>query len=1160
MRCDKETLEPGYGEQDCEPYLCGEHMQTGEEVALMDEEKESEEIVVDMLFGEKRQACVMDTGAFSVWVDKKFFTECGGELLPDDSGAVDVEGSPIDVSGRGYLTFQLWGRVFKNYPVRVLSSMPSNVLIGRRFWMKHKLQMDLGLLRAKIFAGGHEFGGRLRMMERADIEEIRPVIEDADVDKVLEGMDFAEFDDDVALQEKLRATLLNHRDIFKGVGRIKGYQHVIKLEKDTEPVALPIRRRSPAEEKAEREAVERLLRDGIMEKSESPWAATNVFVPKKDRTLRVTSDFRGLNARTLADSYPMEGVKETLDWLSRKKVFSTFDLKDGYFQVELAEESRKLTAVRTVLGLVQYCRLPQGMKNSPAVFQRLVNQVLGALKGDTVWAFMDDGSVGTEDAESHLAALEGVLSRMKAAGMKLKLAKCRFGVRSVEVLGHRVTPDGLLPSEGHIQAIKELREPRNGTQLLRFIGLMTYFADFIADFADKSRPLNDLLRGSGFNKKKRHRGQVLAIPEWDSKWGDAQREAWRTLKDELSNPLILAAPRSNAPKRVMTDASDYGVGGVLLQQNDDGIWQPVSFTSRKLKDVETRYTVTEKECLAVVHSLRKWRHYLHGVPTFTVVTDHIALKWLMNLKDPRGRLARWMLEVQDFDFHIEYAPGATLTVPDTLSRDAVGEPFCIRCRERVKLVSEKTRELPTVEAIRSGQENEYGCIEEYVKQNESFIMDEDDMLCKMDGKRIRVVVPTLLREDVLRYFHGSKACGHYGVARTSYRIKERFWWPTWKSDVTAHVKKCVNCSVQNLSRPGKQGKMKMWHPVRRFQVMAVDVLEVSPRSRDGNIKVLVMGDLFTRYVWAVPIRDEKAPTVALVILNEWMLRFGPPERMLSDRGKNFVSEIILELCERVGTRKIFTSPYHPQTDGFVERFNRTIMRDIRAYVSIEEDDWDQHVALACFRYNTTVNEATGMSPYRAVFGIDAFDFDAQVGRRMLIDQEMCPEKELGSHLSSLHFQLLSKGTAARAKAAKQYDKLVAGAEYEVGDRVMVYHPRLDTEIGRKLRTPWMGPYLVEEKLTSIAYMLRSESTHQSARVHVNRLRAFDENVHETSDALDGVFPDSRRLIKSITGDKRVKGTTFFKVKRIYSRGSDWVSEADLPELVVAEYKALTAGQ
>ena len=192
----------------------------------------------------------------------------------------------------------------------------------------------------------------------------------------------------------------------------------------------------------------------------------------------------------------MEGLKETSDWLGGKKAFSTFDLKDGYFQVQLNEASRPLTAVRTVSGSYQYKRLPQGLKNSPAVFQPIVNATLGSLKGRSVWSFMDDGSVGTERAVAHVEELRFVLSILQAAGVKLKLSKCSFGCRSVQMLGHEVTPNGLKPSEGHVAAIKALTIPRNGTEWLLFMGFVNVFADFIPHLADRMQPLTDMLVGS----------------------------------------------------------------------------------------------------------------------------------------------------------------------------------------------------------------------------------------------------------------------------------------------------------------------------------------------------------------------------------------------------------------------------------------------------------------------------------------------------------------------------------------------------------------------------------------------------------------------------------------------------------------------------------------
>ena len=307
-----------------------------------------------------------------------------------------------------------------------------------------------------------------------------------------------------------------------------------------------------------------------------------------------------------------------------QNVFSVFDLKDEFYQVELHPDSKQCTAIRTVLGLLQFNRLPQGLKNSPGTFQRIINIILGSRKGKDVLAFMDDTSIGTETEDGHLESLSAILNLLFDAGVRLKLSKCDFGVRSAEILGHVVDERGLRPSDKHVEAIRALEMPRFGDELMRFLGLLNYFADFVDHFAETAAPLYEVLKGTGFSKKRKH-GQRLVIPDWKQRWGEKQERAWKELKDAVADPEILAAPKRGAAKRVMTEASAYGLGGVLLQETSDGKWQPVSFTSRLLKKAERNYSPTERVCLAVIHALRKWRHYLHG-EQFTVVTDHLALK------------------------------------------------------------------------------------------------------------------------------------------------------------------------------------------------------------------------------------------------------------------------------------------------------------------------------------------------------------------------------------------------------------------------------------------------------------------------------------------------------------------------------------------------------
>jgi transposase InsO family protein len=200
----------------------------------------------------------------------------------------------------------------------------------------------------------------------------------------------------------------------------------------------------------------------------------------------------------------------------------------------------------------------------------------------------------------------------------------------------------------------------------------------------------------------------------------------------------------------------------------------------------------------------------------------------------------------------------------------------------------------------------------------------------------RVLCPALgehhsrLRDFVFRSVHGSRAVGHWGVVRTAERLRRRYWWSGWTQEVAMFVRSCLLCSLKKMGKPKRQGRTQVYHPSRRFEFVAIDILEISPQSRNGNRKVIVMGDMFTRFMMAVPVCDETAATVASTLLDRWILLFGPPEKLLSDRGKVFLGDVIRRICGKVGTKKNFTTGYHPQTDGCIERFNRTLCTDLKS--------------------------------------------------------------------------------------------------------------------------------------------------------------------------------------------------------------------------------------
>lgn len=1093
----------------------------------------------------------LDTGAQSVWVSDRWYRKHVGQPAPTEDTAVSADSSTLDVTGSGTLTFQWWGRVFKDYPVRVLKGLDVPVLIGLRLQREVGLLMDVRNMRGSFTVKDNLYQGRLDAGScRKQDEAVRAIVEDEDVDAAIREADFREFAEDEETREKLRSVLWMHRAVFKGMGHVQGEAHTIAMKPDAKPVVMRARRLSPKEMESERVMVEKLVATGILEPCVSANAARNVFVPKKDNGLRCTGDFRGINDQTIPDRYPAEDPAHHIEWLSSKKWFSCLDLKDGYYQIELDEASRHWTAVSTCIGLYQYTRLAQGLMNSGATFQRVVNRILGDMKGNTAEGYMDDISVGTDDPLEHIKAVKKLLERLLEANMRVKWSKCSFGKREVEVLGHKVGHNRILPSDTHVDAIKELQEPCDGNSLTRFIGLVNYFGAHIDHAAEKLVPLLDVLRGSNWNQKKSKRAPVV-IADWDLRWKPAQSAAWRQLKFDLTNPRLLATPRPGTPKRIETDASDAALGGVLLQQNPDtGEWQPLAFTAKRLKPSELKYTVSEKECLAVVHALRSWRHYVQG-ENLTVHTDHQALVWLMNTALMRGRLARWVWTIQDIPFNISHRAGETMIVADTLSRDVFPPPTCPHCHEMLLRIKE-TPPLPTAEEFVAAAADTIEHQRAELDGDPRWSLDDDGRVLRRTSTGSKTWVPETLRKQVLMHYHGNRMYGHYGKVRTMDKVSERFWWKGMEASVRDHLGDCPVCVIEHVARPrGRQGKHVTYQVKRRGEIVAIDVLTISPASSKGHRKIVVMADAFTRWCVAMALKDESARTVADALYAGWICVFGPPEKLLSDRGKTFTGEVIAKLCAKLGVKKIFTTPYHPQCDGMVERLNRTLLRDIRAFVDANDRNWDELVAGAAFRYNTTPHSATGCTPFKATFGVEAFDWDAELGLRTQQDDREVTD--LPSLMRDVHSELFDRTAKARTIAEKQYNKTVKERVYAKGDRVLVYDNEGDAAVGRKLRRPWVGPYRVSEKVTDTNYILVGEVTGVQARTHVNRMARLDERIVEDIEEAGGVFPDTRRLIRGIMDWRTRAGRVELQVKHRGRTGTKWVDEQDLPPLVVQAY-------
>ena len=460
---------------------------------------------------------------------------------------------------------------------------------------------------------------------------------------------------DPVLQEKLQTLLKAYQDVVPEDAEAKppyppprAIDHEIETIPGISPPNKPVYRMSPAElEELQRQLTD-LLDRGLIRPSTSPYASPIIFVKKKDGSFRLCVDYRALNNMTVKNRYPLPRIDDLLDRLHGAKYFTKIDMASGYHQVRLAEKDIHKSAFRTRYGHYEYIVLPFGMTNAPATFMRLMHEVFMPLLDKWVIVYLDDILVFSKTAEEHVEHVEQVLKLLREHQLYAKPSKCEWGVNRVEFLGHIVSHEGIEMDPSKVKAVLDWPEPRNPREVLQFKGLVGFYRRFIRDFSKLAAPLSALTGNVPF------------------KWGEEERLSFEALKTAITSAPILALPDATKPFVVQTDASDFAIGAVLSQGEKEDL-RVVAFESRKLGPTEVKYDVHDKELLAIIHVLVKWRHYLHGA-RFTIVTDNWATKFIQTKPTLTRLEAKWMGILQEFDCNIVHAPGKTNIVADALSR------------------------------------------------------------------------------------------------------------------------------------------------------------------------------------------------------------------------------------------------------------------------------------------------------------------------------------------------------------------------------------------------------------------------------------------------------------------------------------------------------------
>ena len=771
-----------------------------------------------------------------------------------------------------------------------------------------------------------------------------------------------------------------------------------------------------------------------------------VFVKKKTGDIRLCVDYRELNKRTTRDAYPLPLPDEVQDWLAGSSIFSTLDLQSGYWQLPVNPSDKEKTAFcpGPGMGLFQFNRMPFGLTGAPSSFQRFMDKIFRGLSYVSI--YLDDILIHSPDEEAHKVHLQEVFTRLLEAGVTLLGKKCRIGMTSVTYLGHVFSAQGMKPDPNKVRAVQEWPSITNVRQ---FLGLASYYRRYIHHFSHIAAPLHALTqKNATFN------------------WTEDCQHAFTTLKHNLLQPPILSYPHFHSTAKqfvVYTDASDFGLGAVLEQNNC-----VIAYASRTLTKSERNYNVIQKECLAIVYATKQFRHYLLG-RQFQIQTDHAPLQWL-SAQRMEGLLCIWALALQEYSFTIVHHKGILNANADSLSRRDHKETTAPTAATYCTLGTppQTLRDAQQQDPVTSVIYNQL--LRSHEKPNDvkwrkqhlyrylqlwTQLLIVDGILCRHyspgpDSELITVpVLPRALQQDAIYQAHDIPGSGHQGHDKTLQKLRLNAYWVGMSSDVAEHCMKCTVCLQAKLPTPAKAPLMSL--PVGSpWEMLAVDVLEV-PVSTNGNRYLLVVQDYFTKWADAFPMPDQTTRRITDILIN-LCARMGLPRIIHSDQGRNFESTILHQTLQAFGITKSHTTAYHPQGDGMVEHLNRSILQMLRTYVT-KECDWERYLPLIMYAYRTTPHSSTQLSPFKLMFGRHAQfnSFPAYTAT-----DPTSYEKELQLKLAKLRDLVETNIVQAAAYQKTGYDRQTMCRTFTANYPVWLLIPRQG-----KLSSKWQGGWTVK---------------------------------------------------------------------------------------------------
>ena len=875
-----------------------------------------------------------------------------------------------------------------------------------------------------------------------------------------------------ALDEKQKQIFVDLMNDYESVfrerpGGARGYEHIIRINNNKSiarksyPVPFALREQVASE-------IQSMLQAGIIERANSAYCNPLRIVKKEDGKIRICLDARFLNNITEDDHESPPLITDIVQKFYKAKYYTKLDLSHAYWQVPLHPDSRQYTAFVFDSTMYQFCRIPFGIKTAGSGFIRALKVALGNVEIKELAIYIDDLLIGTDSFERHMYVLKELFTKLQKYNFMLKLQKCEFFKQSITFLGINITEKGASPNQDKINDIINFDQPKTQQQLQSFLGVCNFYRRFVIRHNDFITPFRDLLKKNA---------------KWE--WTSKHDAAFKALKKNFEQSVCLSHVIPGAKFKIQTDASDLGICGILYQTDENGDHCLISLASRCLAPAEVNYTTTEKELLAIVYAVTKFREYLIGTH-FDIITDHKGLTFLATTIYQNGRLIRWNLLLQQYSFSVVYCRGVDNVAADFFSRNPDGK-FSKQTENMITIATLNEHLFPEynkgevssliiIALIQddASLKNIMGNLSQNQKRDDKIknICDNvnnlqdyqiyNDVLfhCEKEKSNWRIVIPDNLTQKLIDFTHAK--LGHPGVFKTVNYLKKFYYWKKMQTQTKQVIKKCDLCQRVKYLSIVMEGEYQLVASDHPNDLVTVDFFGPLPRARGGMQYLLVVLDAFSKLVRLYPLRRATTDISLKKILDKYIPECGKMSRILSDNGTQFASARWKNRLELEGIKVLYSSVRHPQSNP-TERVMREIGRFFRTFCEAKHTNWIQYVPKIEKLLNIMTHFSTGYSPHELHFNEPIQD---EILKLFPFPDNESPSREYMIHLAKRNIE---KNFRNRKKQQK-----ISRIVLNLGDLVLLRVRHLSNALDKvthKFFHLFKGPYKISEIIDKNAYKL-----------------------------------------------------------------------------------------